>query len=646
MPEPCTPSVRLDRRRFISTCTAAGLGHTLFPGALLTLATSAAEAQSATPESTVKITAAMIDHAATIAGVLIAQEQKAMMLDGLNNQLDDIREIRKLPLPNSVAPAFHFDPVPPRMVLDTAHRPMRISQPPAVSFTDRGTPEANADELAFMTVRELAELVRTKRVSSTTLTRMYLSRLKRFDPQLHFVITLLEDRALKQAAQADAEIAAGRYRGPLHGIPWGVKDLVAVAGYPTTWGAAGFEDQHFAEDAEVVKRLDAAGAVLVAKLTLGALAQGDLWGYPGGSGSGTEKRGGRTRNPWNTRQGSSGSSAGSASAVSAGCVAFALGTETLGSISSPSTRCGVTGLRPTFGFVPRTGAMALSWTMDKIGPITRSVEDCAIVLSTIHGQDGQDRSVQPAAFNWDAEFDWRTLRIGHIKSAFDAPVGPELKAPTAGGDAEMEAFRKRQQRVQAGLARAAYDLQYATAALSQITKMGVTLIPVEIPKLPWSAMVPVLEAEGAAAFDDLTRSGRDHLLAGQQPFDWPNNFRVARFYPAVDYIQSMRARTLGITAMAELFRTVDVIVTPSQGAQLTATNLTGYPAVIVPNGLRGPDAPPSPNDGDGAVDNAGGPGTPVSLTFLGNLYADAKVAAFARAYQQRTGFHKLHPKLG
>ena len=594
------------------------------------------------PEAPIKITAAMIDNAAAVAGVHIADDQKAMLLDGLNNQLDDIREIRKLPLPNSVSPAFNFDPVPPGMVLDTARRPMRISEAPAVAFTDRGSSEANAEELAFLTVRELAELVRTKRVTSTTLTRMYLSRLKRFDPQLHFVITLLEDRALKQAAAADAEIAAGRYRGPLHGIPWGAKDLIAVAGAPTTWGAAGFADQHFADDAEVVKRLDHAGAVLVAKLTLGALAQGDLWGYPAGSG----KAGGRTRNPWNPRQGSSGSSAGSASAVSAGCVAFALGTETLGSISSPSTRCGVTGLRPTFGFVPRTGAMALSWTMDKIGPITRSVEDCAIVLSTIHGPDGQDRSVQPAAFNWDASFDWRTLRIGYIKSAFDAPVVPELKAPSASGDAEMEAFRKRQQRVQAGLARATYDLQYATAALSAITKMGVTLIPVEIPKLPWGAMVPVLEAEGAAAFDDLTRSGRDRLLAGQQPFDWPNNFRVARFYPAVDYVQSMRARMLGITAMAELFRTVDVIVTPSQGAQLTATNLTGYPAVIVPNGLRGPDAPPSPNDVDGAVDNAGGPGTPVSLTFLGNLYADARVAAFARAYQQRTGFQKLHPKLG
>ena len=531
------------------------------------------------------------------------------------------------------------------MVLDTVRKPLKMSAAPNLSGLTAKlsgeSPDAAAETLAFATVRELAELVRTKRVSSMTLTRMYLARLKRLDAKLHFVITLTEERALKQAAAMDAEIAAGKYRGPLHGIPWGGKDLLAVKGYPTTWGAAGFEDQRFDEDAEVVKRLDAAGAVLIAKLSLGALAQGDLWGYPAGLG----KAGARTRNPWNTRQGSSGSSAGSASATAAGCVGFAIGTETLGSISSPSTRCGVTGLRPTFGFVPRTGAMALSWSMDKIGPICRAVEDCALVLSAIYGQDGRDLAVKPAAFNWDAGFDWKRLRIGFIKSAFDAPVMPELKAPTAGGDTEMEAFRKRQVRVKAGFERATYDAQYNAAALSALTKMGVTLTPVEMPKLPFAAMVPVLEAEGAAAFDTLTRSGRDRLLAGQMPFDWPNNFRVARFYSAVDYVQAMRARTLAIAAMDGLFKTVDVIVTPSQGVQLTATNLTGYPAVIVPNGVRGEDAPPSPNDVDGAVDNAGGAGTPVSITFLGGLYGDARVAAVARAYQEFTGFHKVHPKV-
>jgi Asp-tRNA(Asn)/Glu-tRNA(Gln) amidotransferase A subunit family amidase len=580
----------------------------------------------------------MIDNAAAIAGVHIEENAKAAMLDGLNAQRDDVLEIRKLNLPNSVAPAFVFDPVPGDMVLDTVKQPLRISPAPPVPHEVR-----TDEEYSFLTVRELAELLRTRRVTSTTLTKMYLARLKRLDPRLHCVITLTEERALKQAAAADAEIAAGHYRGPLHGIPWGAKDLLAVKGYPTTWGAAGYENQTFDEDAEVVKRLDAAGAVLIAKLSMGALAQGDLWGYPAGSG----KPGARTRNPWNLQQGSSGSSAGSASATSAGCVGFAIGTETLGSISSPSTRCGVTGLRPTFGFVPRTGAMALSWTMDKIGPICRAVEDCALVLSAIYGQDHRDLSVQPAAFNWDAAFDWRTLRVGYIKSAFDAPKLPELKAPTEGGDKEMEAYKKRLARTQAYFAQSVYDLKYATAALEVLrNKMGVTLIPVEIPQLPFGSMVPLLEAEGAAAFDELTLSGRDKLLAGQEPFDWPNNFRVARFYAAVDYIQAMRARTLAIKAMDELFKTVDLIVTPSQGVQLVATNLTGQPAVIVPNGLRGPDAPPSPNPVDGAVDNTGGPGTPVSITFLGGLYADARVAAVARVYQEITGFHKLHPEIG
>ncbi len=625
------------RRRFLAVCSAFGLGLTLFPGALLALVSATSEAQSqrrepADPNAPPRITADMINAAATIAGITIAEDQKALMLDGLNSTRDNVFAIRKLPLPNSVAPAVVFNPVPGSTVLDTLKKPQRISPAPHIPN------EVRTDEqYAFLNVRELAELIRTKRVTSTTLTKMYLARLKRFDPQLHFVITLTEERALKQAAAMDAETAAGKSRGPLHGIPWGGKDLLAVKGYPTTWGAAGFESQTFDEDAEVVKRLDAAGAVLIAKLAMGALAQGDLWGA---------KPGTRCRNPWNPKQGSSGSSAGSASAAAAGCVGFAIGTETLGSISSPSTRCGATGIRPTFGLVPRTGAMALSWTMDKIGPITRAVEDCALVLSAIYGPDGHDLAVQPAAFNWDAQYDWRKLRIGYIKSAFDAPTPPDLKAPTAGGDAEMESYRRRLARMQAGTARAAYDLKYATAAIDVIrNKMGVTLIPVEMPKFPFGSIVPVLEAEGAAAFDDLTRSGRDQLLAGQAAGDWPNNFRVARFYSAVDYLQAMRARTLAIGLMDDLFKTVDIIVTPSQGVQLTATNLTGQPAVVVPNGLRGDDAPPSPDLADGALQNAGGPGTPVSLTFLGGLYSDARVAAFARAYQDLTGFHKLHPKL-
>jgi len=607
-----------------------GLGQTLLPGALFTLATQA-KAQSspivgggevkASTDALAKITPEMIDGAAAIAGISVTDEQKKMMLEGLEQLRKSYTAIRDLKMPNSVAPAFVFDPVPGDMVLDTVKKPLKMSAAPDVKML-AGQVSAGvagtSDALAFASVRELAELVKTRKVTSVELTKMYLARLKEYDPQLHFVITLTEERAMDHAAAADKEIGAGKYRGPLHGIPWGGKDLLAVKGYRTTWGAGGFEDQKFDYDATVVTRLDEAGAILVAKLSMGALAQGDLW------------FGARTRNPWNKKQGSSGSSAGSSSAVAAGCVGFALGTETLGSISSPSTRCGCTGLRPTFGFVPKTGAMALSWTMDKIGPICRAVEDCALVLSAIYGQDGHDLSVQPAAFNWDANFNWKTLRVGYIKSAFDVPAGP---------DADASEGQKR------GFARRVYDAKYASTALDKLRNMGVKLIPVEVPDFPFGAIVPVLEAEGAAAFDDLTRSGRDKLLTGQLPFDWPNQFRIARFYSAVDYIQAMRARTLAIAAMEKLFADVDVIVTPSQGNQLQATNLTGHPAVIVPNGVRGDGAPKSENEEDGALANAGGPGTPLSLTFLGALYSDARLAAFAKAYQDATSFQLQHPKL-
>lgn len=290
--------------------------------------------------------------------------------------------------------------------------------------------------------------------------------------------------------------------------------------------------------------------------------------------------------------------------------------------------------------------MALSWTMDKIGPIARSVEDCALVLSVIHGPDGHDRSVKPAAFNWDANFDWKSLRVGYIKAAFDVHPPDELKPPSETlSEKDLAAFKQRQHRQQEDYVRRQYDAKYAAASLDVLRGMGVYLIPIEMPKFPFGAIVPVLEAEAAAAFDDLTRSGRDKLLNGQEPYDWPNSFRVARFYFAVDYVQAMRARTLAINLMARIFADVDVLVTPSGGVQLVATNLTGHPAVIVPNGVRGADAPASPNDVDGTVDNAGGPGTPVSLTFLGGLYTDARLAAFARAYQQKTGFQLLHPKL-
>ena len=626
----------LNRRSFLTACTRAGIASPLLPGILYTLAAQAQ--QPARPRDLPKITPEMLDQAAQLAGVgPFTAGQKKMMLDGLNDQRNGYDAIRALDIPNSVPPAFVFHPQPtekpvPAEDCETTHRSFHVE--------DFGPPSAlpsapeHMEDLAFATLAELGELLRLRKITSLALTQMYIARLKRYDPKLHFVITLLEDRALAQAKKADEEIAAGRCRGPLHGIPWGAKDLLSVKGYPTTWGAGGFEHQSFNEDAIVVQRLDAAGAVLVAKLSLGALAMGDKW------------FGGRTRNPWNPAQGSSGSSAGSAAAVSAGCVAFAIGSETLGSISSPSTRCGVTGLRPTFGLVPRTGAMAVSWTMDKLGPIARSAEDCALVLEAIAGPDGKDASVYPAATFSAPAPDWKSLRIGYLKSEFDPPPPLKLDAPKPG---ESDEDRKKREDANAAMrvsrARRDYDRRYELAALEKLRALGVKLIPVELPKLPWGSMVPLLTAEAAAAFDDLTMSGRDSLLTEQGPEDWPNAYRVARLYPAVEYIQANRVRTLAVQQVSALFNQLDIIVTPTTDAQLTATNLTGHPALIVPNGLRGSDAPAAAEFDDGDHDDIGGPGTPVSLTFLAAHYQDAKLAAFASAYQQATAFHKLHPKL-
>jgi len=612
----------LDRRDFMKTCSAMGLGGTLFPGVLR----AQAEAQGAK-----KITKDMIENAAIIADVPIADEYKEMMLDDLNKQAKGYEGIYKLHIPNSAAPALLFDPVLPSTTFETTRKPLRISQAPGIALPD------NPDDLAFASVRKLAELMRTKKVSSVVLTQMYLRRLKKYDPTLKFLVTLTEERALAQAKKADEEIAAGHYRGPLHGLPWGAKDLLATKGYRTTWGAGGFEDQMIDQDATVVKRLDEAGAVLVAKLTLGALALGDRW------------FGGVTRSPWNPNQGSSGSSAGPASATAAGCVAFSIGSETLGSISSPATRCGCTGLRPTFGLVPRTGAMALSWSMDKLGPICRSVEDCALVLDAIYGPDGRDRTVHSAAFNWDANFDWKKLRVGYLKADFERkptppPEAAKQEAPkTPEEQKKAEDQKKRQEALRA---RAEYDRKYNEAALAKLHEMGVNLIPVELPKFPYDAIRVLLVAEAAAAFDDLTRTGRDKLLTSQKDYDWPNTFRTARFIPAVEYIQAARARTLVMEAMANVFEPVDVIVAPTNGSdQLVITNLTGHPAVILPNGFRGPDAPKYPSDDPSDFLNAGGPGTPTSLTFLGKLYGEAEMLAFARAYQDATGFHLRHPIL-
>jgi Asp-tRNA(Asn)/Glu-tRNA(Gln) amidotransferase A subunit family amidase len=574
----------LHRRAFLSAAGRFGLASTLFPGVLYAMA-----------DEKQKITIAMIDEAAAIAGVSISDEYKEMMLDDLNGALKDYDAIHALKLSNSVSPALVFDPLLPGMQVNLERRPMRLS-----SAAQLKVPK-NIEDLAFWSVRDLAELIRTKKISSTALTAMYLERIQRLDPILKCVITMTTPRAMAQALEADRDLSAGRYRGPLHGIPWGAKDLLAVKGYRTTWGAGGFENQIIDEDATVVKRLDAAGAVLIAKLTLGALAMGDVW------------FGGTTKNPWKLDQGSSGSSAGSSSATAAGCVAFAIGTETLGSISSPSTRCGVTGLRPTFGRVPRTGAMALSWSMDKIGPICRSAEDCAIVLSAIHGPDGIDGSVHDLPFTWDARLDPRTLRVGYLKDDFEKKVEdkPDDKEETR----KANDRRREQQKI---------DLQ-AIDVLKN--RLGLNLIETRLPDFPFQHLLPILNAEASAAFDDLTRSGRDRLLTAQGKNDWPNTFRAGHFIPAVEYVNANRARTEGMQKWAGLFKNIDVLVAPTFGtSQLVATNFTGHPAVILPDGFR--------NDG-----------TPVSITFIGNLYREDQLLAVAKAYQDATEWNKKHPAL-
>jgi Asp-tRNA(Asn)/Glu-tRNA(Gln) amidotransferase A subunit family amidase len=582
----------LNRRTFMGYFAGIGMTGSLFPGVLW--------AKIAAGED---ITLATIASAEEIAGVHFDPAEREMMLDGIKQQEQNIELLRKTPLPNGVEPSIVFDPLPPGM-----HPPMEPRRS-MVRSPGRGTKvSSNLEDLAFLPVSELSRLIHSRRVSSLQLTQMYLARLKRYDPVLKCVITLTEERALTHARAADAEIARGKYRGPLHGIPWGAKDLLAAKGYKTTWGAGPYRDQVIDEDATVVQRLDAAGAVLVAKLSLGELAQGDVWFGNGPTDAGKDeptRTGVRTRNPWNLAQGSSGSSAGPASATAAGLVGFAIGSETLGSISSPSTRCGVTGLRPTFGRVPRTGAMALSWTMDKLGPLCRSVEDCALVLDAIHGPDGRDNSVIPASFIWNASLSPKNLRVAYIKSAFDLPLA-DPKDPK-----RIQHFTKK----------------FDDAALEVFKRMGVNLIPVELPDLPYGAIRTMLTVEAAAAFDELTRSGRDKELVQQGKFDWANTFRTARFVPAVDYVNASRVRTLAIQQWGELMKNVDVIVTPTNvGNQLTATNLTGHPAVILPNGFR--------DDG-----------TPVSLTFLGGLFQEAKLLAVANAYQRATGFHLVHPSL-
>jgi Asp-tRNA(Asn)/Glu-tRNA(Gln) amidotransferase A subunit family amidase len=559
-------------------------------------------------EGASRVTEEMIRSALALAGFTFSEEDQKAVLEGVNRNLTSFEEVRKLEIPNDVAPPFYFSPLVPGMKVNRAHEPLRFSAP-AVKRP------ANLEDVAFWPVIQLAQLIKTKQVTSVELTQMYLGRLHKYNGKLNCVVTLLDDVALAQAKQADAEIDAGKYKGPLHGIPWGAKDIIAVKGYKTTWGSNAYKEQMIDEDASVVEMLRDAGAVLLAKLASGELASGDRW------------FGGQTRNPWNTEEGSSGSSAGPGSATAGGCVAFAIGTETSGSILSPAGRCGVTGLRPTFGRISRHGVMALSWTQDRLGPMCRYAEDCALVMSVIARPDGRDLSVSEMPFNWNAHLDVRQLRVGYLKDGFD-----EVH------DAAAKAMNDK--------------------AIEQVQALGVKLVAVKLPD--WTVEGSSYGVESAVFFDELIRSGRDKQLTNPGR---ATGFRSARLIPAVEYLQSQRARSMMMMKLAEATAEVDVYLVPANGpaggggrgrggAPADGESATGrrggsdaspqrrtviqrhfamantacYPAVNVPHGFT--EA-----------------GTPGAFTFYARPFGEMELLALAKAYQDATGFHLKHPEL-
>jgi Asp-tRNA(Asn)/Glu-tRNA(Gln) amidotransferase A subunit family amidase len=554
----------LDRRQVFHAIAALGVGTIAFQRALA----SEVVQDDAKPEPSdgpKTITAEMVQNAEWIAGLTLTEAERKQLAAGLTRSLPSLRRARTTELPNAVAPALHFLPQPglkPSQDRGTV-------TPPAID----GKPPESEDDLAFASVAQLGAWLKAKLITSVDLTKLAIKRLKQYDPSLLCVVTLTEDLAMKQAEAADKELSAGKVRGPLHGIPWGAKDLVSCPGYPTTWGAEHYSKQSFDVTATVAHKLDEAGAVLVAKLTLGALALGDQW------------FGGMTRNPWNQEQGSSGSSAGSCSAVSAGLVPFAIGSETLGSIVSPSTRCGVTGLRPTFGRVSRAGCMALCWSMDKLGPITRSVEDAALVFDAIHGMDAGDPSTTDQPFHWPSAKPLDQLKVGYTQSR-QAPEDRD--------------------------------------ELNVLKELGVQLVKIELPNsLPLQAILTILEVESASAFDELPRGG---IREGYGNF-WKSTFISGQFVTAVEYLRANRLRTLLMQQMATVFEKVDLYV---GGNDLQITNLTGHPTVCLPNGFN---------------KNRDGIETPKALTFTGKLYGETELMSVAHAYQLATKHHLKRPPL-
>ena len=566
----------LNRRRFLAGLSAAGVGSAVLPGALLAVAQDADE-----------VTIEMLESAQRIAGLRFSRDELQRILGRINRpggSGPDLETIRAANLGNDSPLALVFNPVPPGTVLPAEQHPMRRA-PVAVAMP------TSDEALAYLPVTHLARLVETRQVKPSELTELYLARLKRYDARLHCVVSYTEELALRQARQADEEILAGNYRGPLHGIPWGAKDLFAVRGTGTTWGASPYRNQSFDVDATIYRRLTEAGAILIAKLSMGALASGDRW------------FGGRTRNPWNPAQGASGSSAGPGAATAAGLVGFAIGTETRGSIISPSTRNGVTGLRPTFGRVSRYGAMTLAWSMDKIGPMCRAAEDCALVFDVICGPDGHDNTVIDVPFNWDATLDTTELKVGYLRAGIDDEIEDDPQSP---------------QRV-AGLRRIQANNR---AALDVLRRLGVRPVAFDLPELPSGAIGFILGTEAAAAFDQPTLNAElDGMRSLPEQSRWPDSFRASRFVSAVDYLQANRLRMRIIEELHEALGDLDLFI----GSSVSLTNLTGHPEISLPNGFH--------------------QGSPTSLRFTGKLFGEAEILRLAHAYQAVTSHHLQRPPL-
>ncbi len=546
-------STEVSRRELFAAVAAVGVGTGSFQRAVAAVA--------AQPKVEA-VTAEMVQNAEWVAGITLNEADRKAVAGAMTRTLQQIAGLNKLEMTNAVSPAIVFNPAPWEPASKAGRGKAEFNPKPAMPIRPK-----EDDDLAFLPVTTLAHMLQTRVISATELAKVYLARLKKYDPALLCVISLTEELALKQAAQADKDIAAGKYRGPLHGIPWAAKDLIAYPGYKTTWGAGHYKEQKFEEKATVAARLDDAGAVLACKTTLGSLAWGDVW------------FGGTTRNPWNVKQGSSGSSAGTASAVAAGLVGFGLGSETLGSIVSPSTRCGVTGLRPTFGRVSRHGCMALCWSLDKIGPMCRSVEDCALVFGAIHGFDGKDATVQDRPFDWpDKQLKLKDVSVGYVEGNLNADDTKVLK------------------------------------------DLGVKLVPITLPQANAARIISmVLDVEAAAAFDDITRADvKDGIGL------WPATFRRGRFVTAVDYLKAQRARTQVMVEMAKVMEKVDLY---AGGNDLQITNLTGHPTVCLPSGFT----------------KFGGVDVPKSLTFTGRLFGESTLLAVAKAYQDATGHHLKRP---